>query len=66
MTTKLEKPLRREIRIKNKAFIVTISPEGLKVTEKGRRKGQELAWRDLVSGDAAMAKALNASLKTAL
>lgn len=65
MVTKLEKPLRREIQIKNKAYIVTISSDGLKVTEKGKRKGQELAWRDLVSGDAAMAKALNASLDKA-
>ncbi len=30
--------------------------------QKGRRKGYELAWMDLVSGDAALATALNASL----
>jgi hypothetical protein len=62
MTTRLEKPLKREIVIKRQPYIVTISPEGLKVTRKGRRKGQELRWVDLVSGEAALAVALNASL----
>ena len=65
MTTKLEKPLRREIKIKDQAYVVTISPEGLKLTVKGKRKGQELAWADLVSGEAALATALNASLSQA-
>jgi hypothetical protein len=43
--------------------VLTISPEGLKLVEKGRRKGHELAWEALVSGDAALATALNASLQ---
>lgn len=63
MTTKLERPLKREILIKGKPYIVTIAPQGLKLTGKGKRKGQELAWQDLVSGQAALAVALNASLK---
>jgi len=63
MVTKLEKTLKREINIKGEAYIVTIAPEGLKLTVKGRRKGQELAWADLVSGNAALAVALNASLE---
>ncbi len=63
MTTKLEKALKREIAIQGKPYVVTLTPEGIKVTEKGRRKGQELAWKDLVSGDAALAVALNASLE---
>jgi hypothetical protein len=29
---------------------------------KGRRKGLELSWKDLVSGEAALATALNASV----
>ncbi len=62
MTTKLEKTLKREIDIDGKPYTIAISPEGLKLTEKGKRKGQELAWKDLVSGQAAMATALNASL----
>jgi hypothetical protein len=62
MTTPLIKPLKREISIKGRAFIVTLSPEGVAVTLKGKRKGQELRWEDLISGDAALAVALNASL----
>jgi hypothetical protein len=63
MTTKLEKALKREIEIDGEPFVVTITPDGLKLTAKGKRKGQELAWKDLISGQAAMATALNASLE---
>jgi hypothetical protein len=62
MTTKLEKPLKREIAIDGEPYVVTIDPQGLKLTQKGKRKGQELAWKDLVNGEAALAVALNASL----
>jgi hypothetical protein len=62
MTTKLEKELRREIEIDGKPYTLTLGPDGVKVTEKGRRKGQELKWKDLVSGDTALATALNASV----
>jgi hypothetical protein len=34
----------------------------VKVVEKGRRKGQSLSWTAFVSGDAALAAALRASL----
>jgi hypothetical protein len=63
MATKLEKPLRREIRVGDEAYIVTIAPEGLKLTAKGKRKGLEMAWADMVNGQAALATALNASLE---
>ncbi len=63
MTTKLEKPLRREIAIDGEPYVVTIDPQGLKVTQKGKRKGHELAWKDFISGEAAFAVALNASLE---
>ena len=63
MATKLEKPLKREIEIEGKPYMLTISPQGMKLVPKGRRKGLEIAWKDLVSGDAALATALNASLK---
>ena len=65
MVTRLEKPLRREITVKKATYIVAISPQGLKITLKGKRKGQELSWSDLVSGEAALATALNASLSQA-
>jgi len=60
--TKLDKPLKRELRVKKDAFVLTIDPDGFKLTKKGRRKGVEITWKDLVSGDAAMAVALNASV----
>ena len=60
--TKLDKPLKRELRVSKSTFVLTVSPVGLKLTKKGRRKGIEIAWKDLVSGEAAMAVALNASL----
>jgi hypothetical protein len=63
MTTKLEKALKRQIDIKGKPYVVTITPEGFKLSAKGKRKGQELIWGDLVSGQAALAVALNASLE---
>jgi hypothetical protein len=63
VTTKLEKPLKREIDVNGEPYILTVSPEGLKLVQKGKRKGQELAWKDLLSGDAALAVALRASLE---
>ena len=65
MVTKLEKPLKRELDINGESYILTIAPEGLKLVRKGKRKGQELAWKDLVSGEAALAVALTASLERA-
>ena len=58
--TKLEKSLRREITIGDKAYTLTIDPGGLKLVEKGRRIGVTFPWADLVNGDAAIAAALQA------
>ena len=63
MTTRLEKTIKRELTLKGQPYIVAISPEGLKLTVKGRRKGLELKWEALASGDAALAVALNASVE---
>jgi len=60
--TKLDKPIRRELQIGEQLYTLTIAPDGLKLVEKGRRKGIELAWDALVSGDAALASALQASV----
>lgn len=65
MTTKLERPLKREIDINGEPYTLTIDPGALKLTQKGKRKGVELAWKDLVSGEAALASALNASVSSA-
>jgi len=63
MATKLDKPLKREIEVAGKPYMLTIAPEGLKLVPKGKRKGQELSWDALVRGEAALAAALNASLQ---
>jgi hypothetical protein len=62
--TPLDKPLKREVRVGEDAYSLTIDPDGLKLVPKGKRKGLELRWTDLVSGDAALATALQASLDT--
>jgi len=63
MATRLDKPLKREIEVAGKPYMLTIAPEGLKLVPKGKRKGHELSWDALVSGEAALAAALNASLQ---
>lgn len=63
MTTRLETPLKREILIKGEPYRLTVSPLGLHLARKGRRKGYELSWLDFVNGEAALASALNASLQ---
>lgn len=62
MTTKLTTPLKRELEIDGEPYTLTIAPEGLRLVRKGRRKGHALEWRALVTGDAALAAALNASV----
>jgi hypothetical protein len=62
VATKLDKPLRRQLSIRGKPFVVTLSPDGFKLVGKGRRKGLELSWEELTTGEAALASALSASL----
>ena len=62
MPTKLEKTLKREIQINGEPHIATISPEGVKITKKGFRKGQEITWAAIASGDANLRSDLSASM----
>lgn len=62
MTTKLDGELKRELLIGRDAYTLTLSPAGFTLALKGRRKGLDIRWGDLVSGEAALATALNASL----
>jgi hypothetical protein len=62
VTTPLEGPLKRAVVVDGEPYTLTITPDGLTLVPKGHRKGHALAWRDLVSGEAALATALNASL----
>ena len=60
--TRLEKSLKRELTIDKTPYVLTIDPGGFKLTKKGRRKGIEIEWQKLVSGEEAMAVALRASV----
>jgi hypothetical protein len=62
MTTRLEKTIKRELELDGRLYTVQMGPDGLKVTEKGHRKGQELSWRSIISGDASLHNELNASI----
>lgn len=59
MATKLDKQLKREIDIDGKPYMVTLSPDGVKLTEKGKRKGLGVSWKGLVNGEAASAVSLS-------
>lgn len=63
MATKLEKALKREVDVNGVAFMVTLSPDGLKIVEKGKRKGSELTWEQLIRGDVTMTQDLKDSIE---
>lgn len=63
MPTLLDKTLKRALTIKGEPYVLTLSPLGFTLLPKGRRKGHEILWSDLVSGETALATALNASLQ---
>ena len=62
MTTKLEKAIKREVTLNDVAFTVTMSPEGLRIVEKGKRKGHELSWDQLIRGDVSLTQDLKDSV----
>lgn len=62
MATKLDKTLKREIEVDGQAYMVAISPEGVKLTQKGYRKGQEISWKAILTGEAQMNQDLRASV----
>ena len=62
MTTKLTNAFKRELDINGDKYTLTVSPEGFKLVLKGKRKGMELNWAQLLNGEAALATALNASV----
>jgi len=62
MTTPLHSTLKRALTIEGREYVVTLTETALKITLKGKRNGVELPWAQLVSGEAALAVALHASL----
>ena len=65
MTTRLAKPMKRELELDGKLYTVTLTPDAVKITPKGARTGQVIAWRDLVSGATALRRDLTGSLDQA-
>jgi hypothetical protein len=60
--TPLDKTLKRALTIKGQEYVITLSPEAVKISRKGHRLGTELKWADLISGETALAVALHASI----
>jgi hypothetical protein len=61
MATKLNKSLKREIEVNGAPYMLTITPEGLKIVPKGKRNGHELTWKQVLGGQEAPAAAANFS-----
>lgn len=53
MTTKLIKPIRREVEIDGEPYTLTVSPEGVRLTRKRFRSGRALSWRAFLGGESA-------------
>jgi hypothetical protein len=62
MTTKLDTPIKREIKIGRELYTVIMSQEGVKIALKGRRKGREISWETILSGDAELTQQLKMSV----
>ena len=62
MTTKLDSPIKRELKLGKELYTVIMSPEGVKIALKGRRKGREISWETLLSGDAELTQQLKMSV----
>lgn len=60
--TPLDKSLKRALTIDGRDYVITLTPDALKITRKGHRLGVELKWLNIVSGESALAVALHASI----
>jgi hypothetical protein len=65
MATKLTKSIKRELDLNDMTYTITIAPEGLKIVEKGKRKGQEIGWGELVRGTVTLGQRLEDSIAIA-
>ena len=62
MATRLDKTIKRELELEGQLYTVSMSPEGVRIVPKGKRKGHEISWETLLSGDADLRRDLNMSL----
>lgn len=63
MAVRLTEPIKREVEVDGQLYTLTIGPQGVHIAPKGKRKGHELSWKDLASGDAELNRDLIRSLK---
>jgi hypothetical protein len=63
VATRLNKTIKRELVLDGKVYTVSISPDGVRVVPKGGRKGHEISWASLLSGDVELRRDLNLSLR---
>jgi hypothetical protein len=62
VATPLDKTIKRELELGGQLYMVSMSPEGVRIVPKGKRKGHEISWETLLSGDAELRRDLNMSL----
>jgi hypothetical protein len=59
---RLDKTIKRELDLGGKLYTVSVSPAGVRIVLKGARKGHEMSWDTLLSGEAELRRDLNMSL----
>jgi len=62
MAPRLTETITREIELDGEPYTVSIGPTGVHIAPKGKRKGHELSWRSLASGEAELNRDLVRSL----
>jgi hypothetical protein len=62
MPPRLTEPIKREVELDGQLYTVTLGPAGVHIAPKGKRKGHEISWGDLASGDAELNRDLVRSL----
>jgi len=62
VTTRLDRPLKREVLVNGEPYTVTLDADGISMVPKGKRKGRFLAWSAIASGDASLTEDLKLSL----
>jgi hypothetical protein len=59
---RLSELIKREVELDGQLYTVIIGPEGVHIAPKGKRKGHELSWSSLASGEAELNRDLVRSL----
>lgn len=62
MPTKLEKPIKREVIVRGQPLVLSLTADGVTITEKGHRKGKAFTWWELWAGEVELAQELRASV----